>query len=325
MGTFDDPHTVQPVDILPDGPKWGAVKWLFKANQMGILDPDALIMSYNDLAAKATAGQILYAPATWPFGDFNGANNKDAKGYMTLPLDWGSAWAGADWNAGWTDKGFSITTKCATPDRAMDVLNYLWSPEGARLVFSGVQGEHWDYVDGKPTVKPEIMALKTAGGDEWKKLQIAQNSTGLNGMVGLNQFDPNPLDNFPSSLYDTEDVYASNLNPLQKDYSDHYGVKYPSQAFLKKVEEGKMRDMSEINQYIGGAMAQQPADIAAIQTKVDQAFIKAAAKAILSKDEAAYEAVFNAFVEEAKNLGYQQYLDWYQKAYDEARVAVGAK
>ena len=324
-GTYDDQNTVLSQQIMPDGPQWGAVKWLHKANTMGLLDPDALIMSYNDLAAKATAGQLLYAPANWPFQDFNGQNAKNGQGYMVMPMDGGGIWAGTDWVAGWTDKGYSITKNCKTPDRAMDLLNYLWSYEGARLVYSGVQGEHWDIVDGKSAIKPEILQLKATGGDEFKKLQIAQNSTGLNYMVGFNAWFTNPNDNMPMSLFDTEDVYAASLNPLQKDFSDHYGAKYPSQAFAKKVQEGKMVDQKNVNMYVGGAMAQMPTDIAAISTKVDEAFIKAAAKAILAKSDAEYESVFNKFVEEANALGYPQLLEWITKTWSDAQIAVGAK
>ncbi len=322
-GTYEDQKTVLPLYTLPDGPHWSAVKWLYKANQMGLLDPDALIMTYNDAAAKATAGQLLYAPASWPFNDYNAAHGAEGKGYTALALDWGGIWSGADYYAGWDDKGFCITKNCKTPDRAMDLLNYMWSYDGARLAYSGVQGEQWDMIDGKPAVKPEILQLKAAGGDEWKKLQIAQNNPGLGSLVGLNPFNINPKDNQPVSLFDSEDVYAANLNAMQKDYADHFGVKYPSQAFAKKFEEGKMKDNSLVNMYVSGAMEQAPSDISAINSKVDQAFIKAAAKAVLAKSEADFGKIYNDFVKEANDLGYQTYIEWVQKAHDAALAKLG--
>ncbi len=39
----------------------------------------------------------------------------------------------------------AITTNCEHPEKAMQLLDYLNSEEGARLIYSGVEGVHWEY------------------------------------------------------------------------------------------------------------------------------------------------------------------------------------
>lgn len=312
-----------PILTMADGPIWSGIKFMYKANQMGILDPDALIMGYEDLHTKATNGQTLFSPVNWIFDNFNGANNKDAKGYMALPLDWASQWYGTDFYAGFSNKGYAITKNCKTPDRAMDLLNYLWSYEGARTVFSGVKGEQWDLVDGKPVMKDEFTKLRVENGDAWKALQIG--NMGLNFMTAFNTYYINPADNAPMSLFDSEDLYNTNLNPLQKDFSDHYAVKYPAQAFLNLVEAGKVLNQGSSNPYISEYMAPQPDDIKTIAAKVDAEIIKAAAKCILSKNDAEFDSNMAKAIDDINALGYDKFNTWYTAEWNKAKATVGIK
>lgn len=319
LGTNNAPYARGYTDL--EGPNWRTVEFYYKANKMGLLHPDALTMTYGDFEAAATNGQILFGIANWPFMKFNGENNKDGKGYMAIPFDWGCQWYGADWPAGWYDKGFCISKNCKTPDRAMDLFNLLWSYDGARLVYSGVKGVHWDIVDGKPVLFEETIKMKSEGGAEWNASQI----TKLNIFVGLNQYTIHPDDNLPVSLFDTEDMYEKLLNPLQKDFCSHYGVKYPSQAFTERVKAGKCLNQSSSDTRINAVMPPAPDDLNIIVGKADEIFFKGAAKCILSKSDEEFEANRNAVIDEIKALGIDKYVEWYDKTYNEAKAIVEAK
>jgi putative aldouronate transport system substrate-binding protein len=49
------------------------------------------------------------------------------------------------------------------------------------LIESGIEGVHWEMIDGKPQMKPEVVQLKAAGGDPWKKtgFNMIANQQGL--------------------------------------------------------------------------------------------------------------------------------------------------
>jgi putative aldouronate transport system substrate-binding protein len=316
--------TYLPTYSMTNGPFWSGVSFLYKAHKMGILDPDALIMGYEDLHIKCTNGQILYSVANWPFDNFNGAHNIDAQGYMALPLDWAGQWYGTNWDVGYTNKGYCISKNCKAPEKAMELFNYLWSYDGARLVFSGVKGVHWDVIDGKPVEKDEFVKLRTEGGDPWMKLKIHDNGS-LNGLVGLNPYTINPTDHAPMSLFDTEEVYNNSLNPLQKDFSDHYGVKYPAQAFTKLVAEGKVKNQSSYNPYIEASMPPQPDNIKTIAAKIEAAIISASEKCILSQSDAEYETNMKKAIDDINALGYGKFNAWYSKAWNDAKIVMGVK
>ena len=108
-------------------------------------------------------------------------------------LEWGYQWNGANMVCGWFDKGFAISKNCKNPDRAMELLDYLWSYDGSRLAYSGVKGMHWDIVDGVAKIKDEVIALKNENNDAWKKTGLRATSGGI--YCGLGSFVINPADN----------------------------------------------------------------------------------------------------------------------------------
>lgn len=56
---------------------------------------------------------------------------------------------------GWGD--WCITKNCKDPVAAMQFCNFMASEEGQYLTLWGVEGEHWDYVDGKHQPRQEVL------------------------------------------------------------------------------------------------------------------------------------------------------------------------
>lgn len=59
--------------------------------------------------------------------------------------------------AGWTLT--LISKDCKDPERAIQFLSYLISEEGNKDIYLGKEGVMWDMVDGKETIKPEVLEL----------------------------------------------------------------------------------------------------------------------------------------------------------------------
>lgn len=60
---------------------------------------------------------------------------------------------------GWTVT--MISKNCKRPDRAIELMSYMMSEHGQKMIFLGPEGVTYDMVDGKPQVKPEVMELLT--------------------------------------------------------------------------------------------------------------------------------------------------------------------
>ncbi|REE94583.1 spermidine/putrescine-binding protein [Paenibacillus taihuensis] len=295
---------------------WATSEFLYKAKQKGILDPDAFTAKYDDIVTKASQGTLLNTIATWPFQNVNAELLKEGpdKGFVTLPLDWGFAWAAGNTIAGWADRGWAITKNAKDPKRAMDLINFLSSEQGSRLIESGVQGVNWDMVDGKPQMKPETVELSKAGGDAWKKTGIGMmaNQQGLSDDTVLS-------DGGPVNLFNTPEVFSTKLNTLNKDYSDHYGVAFPAAAYSKYEDSGQVKSLDSMPQDVQAAMAQAPDDMKRIQTKLDDLITKGIPDIVLhAKNDADYKDRQQKLIDKLNKAGAEEFYQWQLKAFDDA-------
>lgn len=81
-----------------------------------------------------------------------------------------------------------ITKKCKDVDAALRLLDYMASDEGFLLARYGLEGVHWERVDGKPQAKPEWFDKFTA--DTTGKVRKNQGiGTGLESLTGQDRIN----------------------------------------------------------------------------------------------------------------------------------------
>lgn len=86
---------------------WQTAKMYFKANQMGLLDPETYTQKNEDYSRKIGEGQILFSSMEWDF-DASKCDEAKMKGIARL-------------------------------------LNFVCSEDGARTIMNGPKGVTWDY------------------------------------------------------------------------------------------------------------------------------------------------------------------------------------
>lgn len=306
-----DTNQVSNMASNTESPYWKSVEYLYKARKLGILDPDSLTQKQADTKAKATAGQVVSGVIT---GDYNANNAKDAKGFVNIPADWGFSWGNAYDLAGWPDKCFGITKNCKNTAKAMDFLNYVYSYDGCRTLFSGVEGTDWSNQNGTPTISDSTLALSQKGGDDWSNTGIGFDS----GLIGLSPFTVNPADKKPVSLFNDPSVYSKILTPLQQDYCKYYGVTYPQEALEKQVKAGKTKDQSGENTLAAALLPVPSDDITRVDAKVDDLLIKDAAKMIMAKSDAEFDSLKQQTLKDVADAGVKTVDDWFAKAWETA-------
>lgn len=145
-GTVDGKHWY---DKLNDnGPYYKVLKWYFKANQMGLVDPDSPTQNFSTVNAKVADGSVLF---TWfPITNYNTAQHlAKGKGDIFVPV--GGMKYGTLGNSIYGQGGtVAIGSKVKDPQRVVAFLDWLASPENAELVFDGPKGLTWTIKDGKP-------------------------------------------------------------------------------------------------------------------------------------------------------------------------------
>lgn len=306
---------------------WTAMDFYNKANRKGLLDPDSLTMKNNDYMAKATAGQIVVGPATWAMGDFNTQHANDGKGYIVVPAG-KMAWTGEVRPLGWQDKSYSISKSSKHPEKAMEFLNYIYSYEGARTMYNGVEGGQWTVVDGKPKLTEETLALKAGGGLDFE-------STGLSldrNIIGLGNGVVNPNDGQPLDLFSSEEALAKAATPLEKDFASHYGASYSGEVFKKQIDEGKLTtfttwmdgmsddEILKRNTVPGVTLTE---DLKKTEASLKELAARQAAKIILSKDDADFAKNKKEAIEAFKKAGADEFTKFYNDEVTKLRTAHG--
>ncbi len=298
-----------------DGLFWASVEYYYKANQLGILDPDAFITKYDDFTAKGTNGQLLTAPAYWATGNFNADHSDEAVGFAEIPTTWANQWGNTDYKAGWVDKCLGISAKTANPEKCMQYINYIFSYDGARELYSGVEGVDYTVEDGVPVLTQESKDLYVAGGDAWKESGLGFDCN----ITGLQQYAVDPDDGKTLNLFMDPDIYPEMLNTAQKDFCEYYGVDYPQEIFDQYREKYGTTDQSGTDAFTVALVEAAPDDITRIEASLQETAISAASKLILAADDAEYAQIKAETEAEFEEIGLQEVIDWYTNAWNTAK------
>ena len=124
-----------------------------------------------------------------------------------------------------------ISKNCKHPDRAIAFLDYMMSEEGQKMISLGVEGEMYDWVDGKAVLKDEVKKLLTTDRKKYDEVYGADDA------YWMLQNNVMQLDWMPEKQYP--------LNQMEE-------WTYPYTRYLGEYEVTKQDDseMSRINSRI---------------------------------------------------------------------------
>lgn len=130
----------------------------------GLLDKEWVVNKKEQWTQKLSAGNVFSTFCS--YWDPDSANTSLAStigpeaqfySYKVVPdgMDPSETKYSGRSTLGWDAIG--ITTNCQNPEAAMKFIDYLVSEEGQYLLMWGLEGEHWDIVDGTHVPKQEIV------------------------------------------------------------------------------------------------------------------------------------------------------------------------
>lgn len=302
---------------------WEAMKYYYEANQRGLFDPDAFTQTFDDFTAKINAGQVMSPTASWLVTPFNQAEyTKDSSsivGIEAIPVDGTTVHTNINYKFGFDGQLMCINRKSEHPEKAMEVLNYLFSYEGSRLLRSGVKGIHWDVIDGVAQFTPEMNEILKKGGEELQKTGVDF----FEQMSGYGQGVVNPEDGEPIKLQQGQVALKSQNLPVDDDFNEYYNCDYPYQAFENKIKEGKIKDFSDYDYEWRMVIDIEPEEIKMISAKIDDIVNKGQPKLILAKDDAEFESVKAQMIEDIYDAGYETYMEWWKPQMEGAFEKIG--
>jgi len=297
-----------------NGQYYRNLKLYHDANKLGLLDPDSYAQTQSDFTTKLKNGQILsnwwqwccqpqYNTVERTASTYSNPTTgvKGADGYALIPMSDEKIISNGFSPTG-VNYEMAIGSKCSDPQRAMALINWLYSPEGEEAAKEGPKGMLWDVVNGKPALtdlgkKALNDNASTAIPSEWGggTYQDGQDKLADFKCVAENGDDPTLKEPY---LYTGWSSYNSAPNDLVKEWSKTVGQgTSTSHTFLAKV-----------NQMIvaPGTPIQEPVlstDVSTEKNNVSQIIRKYSWNMVMTKNDAEFDKFWEQMAAEAKSAG----------------------
>ena len=241
----------------------------------GLLDKEWVVNKKEQWTQKLSAGNVFSTFCS--YWDPDSANTslastvgEDAKFYSYKVVADGvdpseTKYSGRS-TLGWDAIG--ITSNCQNPEAAIKFIDFLVSEEGQYLMMWGLEGEHWDMVDGKHVPKQEIVdGFKTdfdntkleTGIRKWT--WFIKNGNGTDGSpYDVTKYETTELTDFANASFGESDRWdTADFTGLEPAGSSPEGLKWQKvkdvydQNFPKMVNAA---DSTEANAVYEAMLAQ---------------------------------------------------------------------
>ncbi|WP_277678717.1 ABC transporter substrate-binding protein [Gracilibacillus dipsosauri] len=210
-------------------------KWYNELNAEGLLDPETFVQKSDQFDAKLASGRVL--ATIGPDYMMNSGQEalreagKTERMYGVYPVTLSEEYVNHSYQsiglqAGW---GISITEDCEDPVRAIKFLDYLASEETQIMLNWGIEGEHYEVVDGKRVIPEEEWEKRNNDKDYLKKTGI-----GYNFLRFAPRYGDGVLDSTGQTYtVNTREIAIKNQTDIEKEVLAAYGVElwkdlYPS-------------------------------------------------------------------------------------------------
>ncbi len=312
-------HSTREVEDLlsnPDSTFWKGVEFYHKANAMGLIDPGATMMSKAEYDEKINNAGYLFSLNGWEMQrkeELLAGQGIPDSGYMPLkpledvqsfPLYWESVLGGNE---------FAITSKCANPDKAIQFLDWCMSEEGSRMITQGAEGLAYTMNGDVPSVTEQYKKDNAAGNVDMPEVYGKWKYAGINAFQHID-LDKNGYYIQPEQIPD-----VSSYSAVKKDALAFYG----KDSFTDFWKGYTNRSGKKVSNVLWGsyaaAIGTKPDDIKAKYGQINNYMYKAVFSLILAKDDAQFQSLKMAAIDDVKKLGQDEVVNWYKDRYKTLR------
>lgn len=288
------------------------LKFLYEANQRGLIDPDSTTQNYDTLQNKYVKGEVLYCPWPWLAQNyFNTQENKAAgKGYMLATIDDMQIFSYGNCPEGNSQRVIAIGSNAKDPERLADFIDWLYSPEGIQLNAqangaAGIEGLTWEKGEDKKAIltefgksalpSNEVNVPDEYGGGNWKDGVSALNFKPVN----LGDIDPTIGEPYDWQLWET--TIANNVTPLSEDWSKHNNA----DTTINYLKENNLIIVAPGSSY---ATPEADSNITTIRGQCKATIVENSWKMIFANDDSEFATLLDTMQTTAKGLGYDEVL-----------------
>jgi multiple sugar transport system substrate-binding protein/putative aldouronate transport system substrate-binding protein len=279
------------------------------AYQMGLVDPDSTIQSYEDMFKKYQAGAILYSP--WPWlgqSAFNTTENKeDGKGFMLASIDDMQIFSYGCNTEGNQKTVISIGSQAEDPGRLADFIDWLYSPEGIQIGCAqpssgtaGPKGLAWEMDENGPYLtdfgKKALLGNNTEVPAEWGG-GIWEDGVSQLNFRPVSQSDKDP-DGHPYYYTLWSSVLGMDASTLDIDWRNFMNAE-STHEYLEK------NNQIIVAPGCGYVAPDIPSEIVTMRGQCRSVIIDYSWQMVFAPDEDTFYRLMDQMQREAKALGYE--------------------
>lgn len=307
LGLYDPTNGKYHDALEENGPYLEMLKWFNDLYQDGLIDPDSMTQTYDEMIAKVQNGGTLFS--IFNYSGSLGYNTKEHTSagklmYCMKPEDASPIVYGMNTQGG--DRVWSIGAKTEYPEKCMEIINYLATPEGRMTMEYGPKGYTWDYDDQKHAYLTDVGV----------KCQNDKNTTMGGGYKGSYHDGELQINNITWSLdasnpdsdgetYNKESWASYNATPssdIEKDWRDKTGCT----TINEYMEKGKYTVAP------GTSFSKETQDTTLKTTwnQVTTEIKNSSWKAIYAKSDKKFDSIVASMKKSAKKYGYDKCVEW---------------
>lgn len=194
-----------------------------------------------------------------------------------------------------------ITANCKRPDRVIKLFDYLWSEEGQRLLYYGVENSTYTY-----TAPTSVYPYGTMQWTDEVKQAFNNNTHGTYGMLNSLVFLTNPM----FSYLTQEEGYPFN------NYTSY--VNYNLKAAL-----GDYVYNHQILEFPLNTSDEDYGDMITLRTRLFNLWIEYIPKIVMAKNNNAAKTMWEEALDYAKRYGYKDLTSWQNEAFLKYKQELG--
>ncbi len=309
---YVDPDTMEVSYRITRPQEKAYFKWLNGMYHQGLLDKESFTQTYDQYQAKIASGRVLaMADMGWSFGQATQALKAEGKyerTYGAYPLVIKKGNKNASFTGNRTLPGarpqLVITKNCKNPEKFMQLVNFLSTQEGQVLINWGIEGVHYDIIDGKRVVKPGVLEQRLTNPDYTIR-------TGVGAFDVFSYEDGVKDESGQYYTINNKDNIIDTYSAVDKQVLDAYGLTTWADWF-PGPEEFPLRQWPSEN----SVQDKVSGDALVAYQKVKDIVKKGVVRAVVAKPEE-FEATWGLMLEEMKKAGVDTYTDAIEEVINE--------
>lgn len=317
LGLYD-PQTGKYHDALEkNGPYLEMLKWFNDLYQDGLVDPDSMTQTFDQMAEKVQNGGVLFSIFNYSGSlSYNTTDHTNAGKMMycmkpeeASPIVYGMNTQGGSYV-------WSIGAKTEYPEKCMELFNYFSTPEGRMTMQYGPQGVCWDYDDEGYTVFTEHG--KACNANENTPMGNGFKGTFHDGALQINCTTWSIDAENPDSNGETYNCtyWKSNLADAGSDIEQDWRDKTECVGIEDYMEKGKY----VVSPGTGFTLESKDDTMKTVWNQVTGCIKTDSWKALYAKTDKEFDKIVDKMIKDANAYGYEKCKKWSE---DQAAIRKG--